>query len=59
MFCRRSRTLSKETQPSSPARLRLSSARWSLAYVPLTEGERTDTDASCWRRDDRGLAWSR
>jgi hypothetical protein len=23
--------------------------------VPLTEGERTDADASCWRRDDRGL----
>jgi hypothetical protein len=21
--------------------------------VPLTEGERTDVDASCWRRDDR------
>jgi hypothetical protein len=21
--------------------------------VPLTEGERTDADASCWRRDDR------
>jgi hypothetical protein len=23
--------------------------------VPLTEGERTDADASCWRRDDRDL----
>jgi hypothetical protein len=23
--------------------------------VPLTEGERTDTDASCWRWDDRDL----
>jgi hypothetical protein len=24
--------------------------------MPLTQGERIDTDASCWRRDDRGLA---
>jgi hypothetical protein len=55
MFWRRSRALSKETRASSPARLRLSSARRSLVYVPLTEGERTDADASCWRRDDRGL----
>jgi hypothetical protein len=55
MFWRRSRTLSKETRASSPARLRLSSARRSLVYTPLTEGERTDTDASCWRRDDRVL----
>jgi hypothetical protein len=54
-FCRRSRTLSRETRASSPARLRLSSARRSLVYAPLTEGERTDADASCWRRDDRGL----
>jgi hypothetical protein len=23
--------------------------------APLTEGECTDADASCWRRDDRGL----
>jgi hypothetical protein len=23
--------------------------------VPLNEGDRTDVDASCWRRDDRGL----
>ena len=23
--------------------------------MPLTEGERTDADASCWRRDDCGL----
>jgi hypothetical protein len=55
MFCRRSRALSKEIRASSPARLRLSSARRSLVCAPLTEGERTDTDASCWRRDDRGL----
>jgi hypothetical protein len=55
MFCRRSHALSKETWASSPARLRLSSARRSLVCAPLTEGERTDADASCWRRDDRGL----
>jgi hypothetical protein len=52
MFWRRSRALSKETQASSPARLRLSSARRSLVCAPLTEGERTDADASCRRRDD-------
>jgi hypothetical protein len=55
MFWRRSRALSKETRVSSPARLRLSSARRSLVRTPLTEGERTDADASCWRWDDRGL----
>jgi hypothetical protein len=55
MFWRRSRALFKETRASSPARLRLSSARRSLVYAPLTEGERTDADASCWRRDDRVL----
>jgi hypothetical protein len=55
MFWQRSRALSKETQASSPARLRLSSARRSLVCAPLTEGERTDSDVSCWRRDDRGL----
>jgi hypothetical protein len=53
MFWRRSRALSKETRASSPARLRLSSARRSLVCAPLTEGERTDADASCWCRDDR------
>jgi hypothetical protein len=26
-----------------------------LVCAPLPEGERTDADASCWRRDDRGL----
>jgi hypothetical protein len=26
-----------------------------LVCAPLTKGERTNTDASCWRRDDRGL----
>jgi hypothetical protein len=55
MFWRRSHALSKETRASSPARLRSSSARRSLVCVPLTEGERTDADASCWRRDDRVL----
>jgi hypothetical protein len=55
MFWRRSRALSKETRASSLARLRSSSARRSLVCAPLTKGERTDTDASCWRRDDRGL----
>jgi hypothetical protein len=55
MFWRRSRALSREIQATSPARLRLSSARRSLVCAPLTEGERTDADASCWRRDDRGL----
>jgi hypothetical protein len=55
MFWRRSRALSKETRASSPARLWLSSAWRSLVCAPLTEGERTDADASCWRRDDRGL----
>jgi hypothetical protein len=55
MFWRHSRALSKETRASSPARLRLSSAWRSLVYASLTEGERTDADASCWRRDDRGL----
>jgi hypothetical protein len=40
---------------SSPARLRLSSAHRSSVGTTLTEGERTDTDTSCWRRDDRGL----
>jgi hypothetical protein len=53
MFWQRSRALSKDTRASSPARLRLSSARRSLVFAPLTEGERTDADASCWRRDDR------
>jgi hypothetical protein len=55
MFWRHSCTLSKEIQASSPARLRLSLAQRSLVCVPLTEGERTDADASCWRQDDRGL----
>ena len=55
MFWRCSRALSKEIQASSPARLRLSLARRSLVCVPLTEGERTDADTSCWRWDDRDL----
>ena len=52
MFYRRSRALSKEIWASSPACLQLSSSRRSLVCAPLTEGERTDADASCWRRDD-------
>jgi hypothetical protein len=55
MFWRRSRALSKETRASSLARLPLSSARRSLVCAPLTKGERTDADASCWCRDDRVL----
>jgi hypothetical protein len=55
MFWWRSRALSKEIRAFSPARLRLSSSRRSLVCAPLTEGERTDTDTSCWRRDDRDL----
>jgi hypothetical protein len=55
MFWRRSRALSKDTRASSPACLRLSSARRLLVCAPLTEGERTDADASCWRRDDRAF----
>jgi hypothetical protein len=54
-FCRRLRALSKEIRASSPARLRLSSTQRSLVCAPLIEGERTDADASCWCRDDRGL----
>jgi hypothetical protein len=54
-FYRRSRALSRETRASSPARLWLSSTRRSSVCAPLTEGERTDVVASCWRRDDRGL----
>jgi hypothetical protein len=40
---------------SSTMRLRLSSARRSPVGAALTEGERTEADASYWRRDDRGL----
>jgi hypothetical protein len=54
-FCRRYRALSRETRASSPACLRLSSTRRSSVCAPLTEGERTDAVASCWRRDDRDL----
>jgi hypothetical protein len=54
-FYRRSRALSRETHASSLARLRLSSAQRSSVCAPLTEGERTDAVASCWRRDDHGL----
>jgi hypothetical protein len=54
-FCRRSRAFSRVTRASSPARLRLSSAQRSLVWAPLTEGERTDADASFWHEDDSGL----
>jgi hypothetical protein len=40
---------------SSPACLRLSSARRSSVGAALIEGECTDADTSCWRHDDRGL----
>jgi hypothetical protein len=46
-FARRSSGLSREIGASSPARLRLSSARRSSVGAALTEGERTDADASC------------
>jgi hypothetical protein len=55
MFWRHSHALSKEIRASSPVRLRLSLVWRSLVCAPLTEGERTDADASCWRRDDRDL----
>src|SRR4029079_13110315 len=45
MLRRRSRALSTEMRASSPARLRLSSARRSSVRAPLTVGERTDADA--------------
>jgi hypothetical protein len=44
---RRSLDLSRETGVSSAARQRLSSARRSSVGAILTEGERTDADASC------------
>ena len=53
MFWWCSRALSKETRASSPAHLRSSSARRLLVCAPLTEGKRTDAEASCWHRDDR------
>ena len=46
----RSRALSTEMRASSPARLRLSSARRSSVRASLTVGERTDADAPPWRR---------
>src|SRR6185503_19543391 len=46
----RSRALSTEMWASSPARLRLSSARRSSVRAPLTVGERTNADAAPWRR---------
>jgi hypothetical protein len=54
-FCRRSRALSREIRASSPARLRLSSARRSSVCAPLTKGERTHADASRGRWNDHGL----
>jgi hypothetical protein len=52
---RRSSSLSGGTCASSIARLRLSFARRSSVGAALTNGERTKADASCWRRDARGL----
>jgi hypothetical protein len=52
---RRSSGLSGGTCASPSARLRLSSARRSSVGAALTEGERSEADASYWRRDDRGL----
>jgi hypothetical protein len=54
-FCRRSRALFRETRASSPIHPRLSSARRLSVCAPLTEGERTNAIASCWRRADHGL----
>jgi hypothetical protein len=51
----RSLDFSQETGASSAARRRLSSALRSSVSAALTEGECTDADASCWRRDDCGL----
>ena len=50
MLRRHSRALYTEMRASSPARLRLSSARRSSVYAPLTVGERTDADAPPWCR---------
>jgi hypothetical protein len=55
MFLWHSHALSKEIQTSSPTRLRLSSAQRLLVCAPLTEGERTNADTSCWCQDDRDL----
>jgi hypothetical protein len=55
MFWWRSCAHFREIQASSPVRLRLSSARRSSVYAPLTEGESTDAVASRWCRDDRCL----
>jgi hypothetical protein len=52
---RKSLDLSRETGASSAARRRLSSALRSSVGAALTEGERTDVDASYLRWDDRGL----
>jgi hypothetical protein len=43
------------TRASPSARLRLSSIRRSPVRAVLTEGERSEADASCRRLDDRGL----
>jgi hypothetical protein len=52
---RRSSGPSGRTCASPSARLRLSSVRRSSVGAALTEGERSEADASYWRRDDRGL----
>jgi hypothetical protein len=52
---RRSSGTPREVVASSPAHRWLSSAHKSSVGAALTEGECTDTDASCWRQDERGL----
>jgi hypothetical protein len=51
----RSSGLSGRTCVSPSTRLQLSSVRRSLVGAALTERERSEADASYWRRDDRGL----
>jgi hypothetical protein len=52
---RRSPGPSRGTCASPSARLRLSSIRRSPVEAVLTEGVRSEADASCRRQDDRGL----
>jgi hypothetical protein len=52
---RRSSGPSGGTCASPSARLRLSSVRRSSVGAVLTGGERSEADASYWRRDDQGL----
>jgi hypothetical protein len=52
---RRSSGTSRKVVVPSPAHRRLSSARKSSVGTALTEGECTDADTSCRRRDEWGL----